>query len=82
MKLYAVPLTGGGVGYGGFFALGIGVIAGSGDGDCAGGRGLIGFPFGSVSMVTCCRIGRGVGVGDAEWSHSHKIEEAIIGLLQ
>jgi len=57
MTLYAVPLTGGGVGYGGFFALGIGVIAGSGDGDCAGGRGLIGFPFGSVSTITGWRIG-------------------------
>jgi len=47
-----VPLTGGGVGYGKFFALGIGVIAGRGVGDCAGGSGGIGFPFGSVSTIT------------------------------
>jgi hypothetical protein len=66
MILYAVPLTGGGVGYGGFFALGIGVIAGSGDGDCDGGSGLIGLPFGSVSTTTGWRIGFGVGFGDAE----------------
>jgi hypothetical protein len=78
MILYAVPLTGGGVGYGGFFALGIGVIAGSGDGDCAGGSGLIGFPFGSVSTITGWRIGFGVGFGDAECSHSQTIDAAII----
>jgi len=66
MILYAVPLTGGGVGYGGFFALGIGVIAGSGDGDCAGGSGLMGFPFGNVSTITGILAGLGVGFGDAE----------------
>ena len=47
-----MPLTGGGVGYGGFFAFGMGVIAGRGDGDWAGGISLIGFPFGGVSTTT------------------------------
>jgi len=44
----------------------MGVIAGSGDGDCAGGRGLIGLPFGIVSTITGWRIGFGVGFCDAE----------------
>jgi len=54
------------------------VIAGSGDGDCDGGSGLIGLPFGSVSTITGWRIGFGVGVGDAECSHSQIIDAAII----
>jgi len=58
--------------------LGIGVIVGRGDGDCDGGSGLIGLPFGSVSTITCWRIGFGVGVGDAECSHSQIIDAAII----
>jgi len=44
----------------------MGVIVGRGDGDCDGGRGLIGLPFGSVSTTTGWRIGFDIGVGDAE----------------
>jgi len=44
----------------------MGVIVGRGDGDCAGGSGWIGLPFGNVSTITGILAGLGVGFGDAE----------------